>query len=48
MSDILDDMAAAMRTSMKTQRAQQKSEDILDFIRSNWRFFCCSKGEMEE
>lgn len=48
MGDLLDEMAAAMRASMKTQRAQQKSEDIIDFIRSNWRFFCRSKGEMEE
>ena len=48
MSDILDEMVAAMQASMKTQRAQQKSEDIIHFIRDNWRLFCKSKGQMQE
>lgn len=42
------DFAALMKAEYKAQKQQQKSEDIIEFIRSNWPIFCAKRRDMDD
>lgn len=42
-----DGFLAAFKKGLNEARRQRKTDDILEFIRNNWRLFCSSKARMD-
>lgn len=46
MSNDVNDFMTAMSEAYREQRRQQKSDDIIEFIKIHWNLFCSRKDEM--
>ena len=44
--EMMEAMRARLKADYRQQANQQKSDDIIEFIKSNWKFFVSRRGEM--
>lgn len=43
----MDTMLQTFKSELAAAKKQRKTDDILDFMRSNWRLFCPSRSQLE-
>ena len=42
-----DEMLALFRDGLREAKKQRKSDDILDFIKANWKLFTATRSQMQ-